>query len=129
MLPETQELLDNFYSPFNKELAELMNDERFLFERSSRPNDTIADQVDLHNESSEEQPDDNEKVKEDSDHDLEYSLDLSDEEVIKRFKNRNDLYHRECAMKSKFVSKVDLNFTIAHLTNVFYDDKYKLAYK
>ena len=126
MLPETQQLLDNFYSPFNKELAELMNDERFLFERSARPNDKIADQVDLNNDSFEEQPDDNEKVKEDFDHDLEYSLDLSDEDVIKRFRNRNDLYHRECAMKSKFVSKVDLNFTIAHLTNVFYDDKYKL---
>ena len=31
MLPETKKLLDEFYAPYNQQLAELMNDDRFLF--------------------------------------------------------------------------------------------------
>ena len=30
-MPKTKELLDEFYKPYNEELAELMNDKRFLF--------------------------------------------------------------------------------------------------
>ena len=33
MLPETRELLDSFYEPYNKQLAALLMDERFLFKK------------------------------------------------------------------------------------------------
>ena len=45
MLPETQKLLDDFYSPFNIELAELMDDQRFLFERVERPTEAGEETV------------------------------------------------------------------------------------
>ena len=45
MLPETQKLLDDFYSPFNIELAELMDDQRFLFERVERPTEASEETV------------------------------------------------------------------------------------
>ena len=45
MLPETQKLLDEFYSPFNIELAELMDDQRFLFERIERPTEPSEEQA------------------------------------------------------------------------------------
>ena len=43
MLPETKTLLDEFYGPYNEQLAELMNDKRFLFPEIS-PNSTTGDQ-------------------------------------------------------------------------------------
>ena len=45
MLPATQKLLDDFYSPFNIELAELMDDQRFLFERVERPTEGSEENV------------------------------------------------------------------------------------
>ena len=45
MLPETQKLLDEFYTPFNIELAELMNDQRFLFERLERPTEPSEETI------------------------------------------------------------------------------------
>ena len=45
MLPETQKLLDDFYSPFNTELAELMDDQQFLFERVERPTEASEEAV------------------------------------------------------------------------------------
>lgn len=45
MLPETQNLLDEFYSPFNIELAELMDDQRFLFERVERATEADEETV------------------------------------------------------------------------------------
>ena len=35
MLPETRKLLDDLYEPFNKLLADLLGDDRFLFKRTS----------------------------------------------------------------------------------------------
>ena len=131
MLPETQKLLDDFYSPFNKELAELMDDQRFLFERVSRPNEEIKNQVNSENESFKDRVEDqlqttDGKVDTKIERDLEYLLDLTEEQVVQRFKTRKELYNRECNIQSDFISKNDLNFTIAQLTNVFYDDRYKL---
>ena len=31
MLPETKKMLDEFYAPYNEQLADLMSDQRFLF--------------------------------------------------------------------------------------------------
>ena len=44
MLPETESLLDEFYKPFNEELAELMDDSRFLFERIPPPSTQKVDE-------------------------------------------------------------------------------------
>ena len=88
--------------------------------------DKIENQAEFNYESLEEEIEDNEEVETEIERDLEYLLDLNDEEVIERFKNRKELFNRECEIQSEFVSKEDINFTIAHLTNVFYDDKYKL---
>ena len=126
MFPETQKLLDDFYSPFNKELANLMNDTRFLFERFEQRRPNIKNHIDLNMESTKAKLEESKKVEKVIDRDLEYSLDLSNEEIIQRFKERKDLYNRECSIESELVSEEHLNFTIDHLRNVFYDDKYKL---
>ena len=42
MLPETKRLLDDFYRPFNRDLAQMLNDKRFTWvEQSNR--ETIKD--------------------------------------------------------------------------------------
>ena len=46
--------------------------------------------------------------------------------VIERFKNRKELFNRECEIENEKIQISDLNFTVGSLTNVFYDDKYKL---
>ncbi len=32
MLPETRTILDQFYAPYNRQLARLLGDDRFLFQ-------------------------------------------------------------------------------------------------
>lgn len=64
----------------------------------------------------------------DLDKDIEFDLDLSDDQVAQRFQYRNELFKEECGQSSSLgpVTRTDLNFTIASLSNVFYDDKYKI---
>ena len=58
--------------------------------------------------------------------DLELATNLTSEQVVERFKQRKQVFDRECRITSQEVAITDLNFTVAHLSNVFYDDKYKL---
>ena len=46
--------------------------------------------------------------------------------MTERFKQRKEIYDRECENLDQTVKMTDLNFTVGHLSNVFYDDKYKL---
>ena len=59
--------------------------------------------------------------------DLEVMLNLTSEQVAQRFAQRKAIYEKECGdERSASISTERLNFTVAHLSNVFYDDKYKL---
>ena len=55
--------------------------------------------------------------------DLEVMLNLTTEQVAQRFAERKAVYEEECGDRGE---AMNLNFTVAHLSNVFYDDKYKL---
>ena len=59
---------------------------------------------------------------------LEHALDLTEEELIGRFDNRKNLFDSECGTEfgDNLVERKDINFTISSLTNVFFDDKYKI---
>ena len=46
--------------------------------------------------------------------------------IQERFKNRKELFNRECSISNEEITFQELNFTVASLSNVFYDDKYKL---
>ena len=84
-----------------------------------------VDQAEFNYETLEEEIKDDQVTKEEVT-DLELATNLTAQQVVERFKQRKQVFDRECQITSPEVAITDLNFTVGHLSNVFYDDKYKL---
>ena len=94
-------------------------------EQSGDEYEDTVDQEEFNYETLEEEINDD-IITKDEITDLESSINLTVEQVTERFKQRKEIYDRECENLDQTVKMTDLNFTVGHLSNVFYDDKYKL---
>ena len=94
-------------------------------EQSGDEYENTVDQEEFNYETLEEEINDD-IITKDEITDLESSINLTADQVTERFKQRKEIYDRECENLDQTVKITDLNFTVGHLSNVFYDDKYKL---
>ena len=60
--------------------------------------------------------------------DFDFRTDLTENQVLERFNMRKELFDKECGNygKTSPITEEDLSFSISSLSNVFYDDKYKI---
>ena len=60
--------------------------------------------------------------------DFDYRTDLTENQLQERFNMRKELFDKECGNygRNSEITDKDLQFSIASLSNVFYDDKYKI---
>ena len=61
--------------------------------------------------------------------DFDLGSDLTEDQVHERFNLRKELNDKECGNNGKTspISEKDLSFPISSLTNIFYDDQYKIV--